>query len=87
MMDLKTKIFWITGASSGIGRSLAMHLATKDAKLILSSRNVKALEKVRSLCEYKNNIVILPLDLGDYQTIGLKVTQALSFFGRIDFGK
>ena len=35
-------VVWITGASSGIGKEIAMYLAARGAKLILSARNKEA---------------------------------------------
>jgi len=83
-MDFQNKIFWITGASSGIGKSLAIKLSEKGAKLILSSRNKEALEKVRLLCFNLENVFILPLDLESFMELKMKCETALSFFGKID---
>ncbi|MFK5143333.1 SDR family NAD(P)-dependent oxidoreductase, partial [Klebsiella pneumoniae] len=41
---------WVTGASSGIGRALALAFAREGAALILSGRRVAALEDVGALC-------------------------------------
>lgn len=83
-MKLKNKIVWITGASSGIGKSLAIQLSSQNTKLILSSRNESALNEVRELCAYKSNIEVLPLDLEDYESLPEKVVEALRLFGDID---
>ena len=83
-MYLNNKVFWITGASSGIGRSLAIKLSKKNVKLILSSRKSLVLEEVKALCENPENVFVLPLDLENYKEISLKVEEALSFFGKID---
>ena len=41
MMDINNKTIWITGASSGIGKALAIACAEQGARLILSARNVE----------------------------------------------
>lgn len=83
-MYLKNKVFWITGASSGIGKSLAIRLSKQNVKLILSSRKSEVLEEVKLLCENPENVFVLALDLENYKEISLKVEKALSFFGKID---
>ncbi len=50
MNAINGKVVWITGASSGIGEALAYELAQRNCKLILSARNIKALESVKSKC-------------------------------------
>ena len=83
-MDLKNKIIWITGASSGIGKSLAIELSKLDTKLILSSRNEATLNEVKNECEHSESIKILPIDLEKYNGFDKSVETAISFFGKID---
>lgn len=83
-MKLKNKIIWITGASSGIGRSLAIQLSKSSNKLILSSRNTEKLMEVKEECLNTQNIEILPLDLENYQSCPSVVTSAINLFGNID---
>lgn len=83
-MSFQNKVVWITGASSGIGKALALELSQQDALLILSARNEKALEEVKSECKTSENIMVLPLDLGQYDDFDTTVKQAISWFGRID---
>lgn len=83
-MYFTNKIIWITGASSGIGRSLAIELSRRKAKLILSSRNETELEKVKEACEYPENVKILPLDLEHYNNFSVVAETAIKLFGSID---
>ena len=45
------RVVWVTGASSGIGRALALRLAQLGARLILSGRDHSALDAVRRACD------------------------------------
>lgn len=82
MNKLKDKVVWITGASSGIGEGLAYELATKNCKLILSARNVEALEKVKAVCA--SSVAVLPFDLADFDAVSVNVEKAIGIFGKID---
>lgn len=83
-MDFLNKIIWITGASSGIGEALVYELNKLNAKLIISSRRKKELQRVASNCTKKNKPYILPLDLEKNNELALKANEAISAFGKID---
>lgn len=83
-MNFDHKIIWITGASSGIGKSLALELSKQQTKLILSSRNEKELNEVKDACEQPENVKVLPLDLENYMSLSTKVAEALTLFGGVD---
>lgn len=84
LMKKDEKVVWITGASSGIGAALAKIYADKGTKLILSSRRVPDLEKVKSECPISENVKILPIDLNDFDKAAVEVQKAFDFFGTID---
>ena len=84
LMKNTNKIVWITGASSGIGAELAKIYSHRGIKLILSSRNVAALEQVKYECYYPENVKILPIDLNDFYAAPALVKKAYNIFGRID---
>jgi dehydrogenase/reductase SDR family protein 7B len=78
------KVVWITGASSGIGEAMAVAMASHGANLILSSRNVEELDRVRASCSSLERVKILPLDLSVPDSLAAKVGTAISFYGHID---
>ena len=83
-MSFFGKIIWITGASSGIGKSLALEFSNQDAKIILSSRKKEDLELVKSACKNPSNVKIVVLDLEQYINLQSRVDEALDCFGTID---
>ena len=83
-MSFSNKIIWITGASSGIGKALAIELSNQNAKLILSSRKNESLELVKKECSNQESIKILTLDLEAINTFNEKTEEAIKSFGKID---
>ncbi len=83
-MSFQDKVVWITGASSGIGKALALELSKQNALLIISARNEKTLSAVKSECKYPENVWVLPLDLAQYNNFEKTTEQALKYYGRID---
>ena len=81
-MEIKNKVIWLTGASSGIGEALAYALAKEGAKLILSARREDELKRVASLIQ--SEVFILPLDLNNQTNFEAKKNEALQKFGKID---
>ena len=47
---LRGKRVIVTGASKGIGREMAYHLARMGAHVVVTARSEEALKKVRVLC-------------------------------------
>lgn len=67
LTNLKNKIIFITGASSGIGEACARHFAEQGAKLILTARRIERLEKLAS--ELKTAVLSLQLDVQDKNAV------------------
>lgn len=67
---------WLTGASSGIGKELALQLSRFRPTLILSARNIDKLTKTANLCK-KNGAktIIQPLDLENTNSIKTATAQ------------
>lgn len=62
-LTMHTKTIWITGASSGIGRALALALLTQGHYLIVSGRSLTSLRELRLECPERVSIV--DFDLSD----------------------
>ena len=82
MQTFQDKVVWITGASSGIGKALALALNAQGAKLVLSARNEAALQEVAAQCK---EAFVLPLDLGNSSNFPELAQQVLDKYGSIDF--
>jgi len=83
-MSFNNKIVWITGASSGIGKALAIELSKQGASLIISSRNMEKLDVVKDSCENPEKVKVLKLDLDDYLNLDKVVAKALKLYNNID---
>jgi short-subunit dehydrogenase len=84
-MEIKGKVIWITGASSGIGEACAYLLAKEKANLILTALESDLLGRVQEKCiSFGAACEIIPYDLSDVEGVPALVEKALSFFGRID---
>ncbi len=73
---------WITGASSGIGRALAMGWASQGARLILSGRDEARLKEVAE--ESGVETLILPFEVRDETAMQAAVAKAIDWSGGID---
>ncbi len=73
-MRFAAKTIWITGASSGIGRGLALAFAAEGAKLILSGRNAAALAEVAAQCPGSFSVAFETTDLDQLPAIVAEVT-------------
>ena len=84
----KGKTVWITGGSSGIGEALALQFASEGANIVLSARREYELNRVRDECIgqglNEGQVLVLPLDVTDYDSMPAAVEKVVSAFGRID---
>ncbi|KAK7056575.1 Dehydrogenase/reductase SDR member 7 [Halocaridina rubra] len=87
--SLKGHVVWITGASSGIGKALAIRLARAGVRIAISSRSVESLNNVKTLCVEtggitENDVLILPLDMVEYDKHQPAFDAVLKHFGKLD---
>lgn len=80
-MTLRWRTAWITGASTGIGRELALVLARQGVRVAVSARSAN---KLRELSQSQQNILAVPLDVTDPVAVAAAFTAITAEFGGID---
>ncbi len=80
---LAGKVALLTGASSGIGRALAIALAREGATLALAARSAERLEATRASAGAPEAMT-LPVDLSRPAEVERMVAAVLDRFGHID---
>ena len=83
--DLKGKVVWITGASSGIGKAIAQQCAALGAQVVLTARRHEELEKVRQLLNNPEQHISITADITDESQVRHAYDQVLQQKGRIDW--
>ena len=83
---LENKVAMVTGASRGIGRSIAIAMAKAGADVaVLYNGNTKAAEKVcEEIRELGKNAQSFCCDVGDYENVAKTVTDITKQMGSLD---
>jgi short-subunit dehydrogenase len=84
-MDWSSQVVLITGASSGIGRGLALELARRGAQVGLLARRREILEDVvKEIAAGGGRAIALPADVTQPDLVRAAVAELRGTFGRID---
>lgn len=85
-MLLDGKVAIVTGASRGIGRSVAISLAKAGAKVVINyAGNTAAAEEVKSIIEAAGGQgILVQADVANEDAVAAMVKQTVDTFGRID---
>ena len=84
-LKVKGRNVLITGASSGIGLTVAKQLADSGAHVILVARTVEKLEEVKAEIEASGGRAsIFPCDLNDMQAVDETADKILASVDRVD---
>jgi NAD(P)-dependent dehydrogenase (short-subunit alcohol dehydrogenase family) len=83
---LAGKVVWITGASSGIGRALALEAAARGARVVLSGRRIDAMDEAAQECKARGGqaAAVLAFDLESAAARAEACDAAPGLLGPID---
>jgi NAD(P)-dependent dehydrogenase (short-subunit alcohol dehydrogenase family) len=79
--EWRDRVVWLVGASSGIGRATAERLHDAGAQVVVSARNVSALE---AFTRSRPRAIALPLDVTQAAAVHAASTRLVGECGRID---
>ena len=75
----------VTGASAGIGKALALQLASQGAKVAIAARRAERLEQVAGECRaVGGEVLVVPTDVSDEAQCKTLVENTIAAFGRLD---
>lgn len=84
-MDFKNQVVFISGASSGIGRQLAVDLAARGAVVVGCGRSRDRLvETLKEVRKARPDALMIACDVGDPEQVHGMMNKVLADFGRID---
>ncbi|MCB0729678.1 MAG: SDR family NAD(P)-dependent oxidoreductase, partial [Ignavibacteriae bacterium] len=78
-MNFNNKVILITGASTGIGRELAIQLSKKNVKLALVARRENLLQDLTN-----ENVISVKCDVSKKNEVVSAYQQIIEKFGKID---
>ena len=84
MLDLSGKIAIVTGASRGIGRSIAEVLAGRGALVVAAARGDNAADTVNGIVAASGRAEVASLDVTDSASVDALVAATIERHGRID---
>lgn len=87
MKELEKKVALVTGAGRGIGRAISIALAQEGAQLILTGRDISALNETARLISDLNSAptpCVMHMDVLDSQEILQCINSSLEIYGHVD---
>jgi short-subunit dehydrogenase len=81
----RNQVIIVTGASSGIGRALALQLAGQGAKVVLAARRAELLEQVAAACRQAGGEALaVPTDVADQAQCKALIEKTVAAFDGLD---
>jgi NAD(P)-dependent dehydrogenase (short-subunit alcohol dehydrogenase family) len=84
-MESMSKVAMVTGAGSGIGRSVSIALIKNGYRVVLTGRHESTLQETISLAEAgESNSLAVAADVVDPESVKQLFAETLAAFGRLD---
>lgn len=81
----RDQVVIITGASAGIGKSLALLLASQCAKVVLAARRADRLEQIAEQCHiFCGEAIVVPTDVSNEAQCKALIEKTIATYGRLD---
>jgi hypothetical protein len=85
LTDYRDRTALVTGASSGMGRLLALRMARAGARVVLVARRAQELQTIADTIHAEGGAaLVLPCDVGDRNAVFAAADTVLRTFGTVD---
>ena len=85
LKPISQQVVAVVGASSGIGRDVALKFAERGAKVVVASRSKEGLSTlVEEIYARGGEAIAVPADVADYEQVKAIADKAVERFGRLD---
>ncbi len=85
MEDIAGQVVWVTGAGTGIGRSMALAFARAGCRVALSGRRRETLNETADLAQAAGGaVLVIPADVADAAAVTAAHTTVVAALGEID---
>lgn len=85
LFDLRDRVALVTGAASGLGRQIALGLASFGADLAVADLNFSGVEETAAKVQTTGRRAVpLKVDVTQWEQVQTMVAEALKRFGRLD---
>jgi NAD(P)-dependent dehydrogenase (short-subunit alcohol dehydrogenase family) len=82
MEDFMSKVWFVTGSASGLGRNIAEAVLASGDRLVATARDPRRLEDL--VKKHGDQVRTAPLDVADEDAAKAAVQMAIAAFGRLD---
>lgn len=92
-LDVRGNVYFITGASRGIGKAIALYLAEKGARVVVAAKTVEETDEklpgtihatVKEIEASGGQALAVPLDVRNEQQIKDAIAKTIETFARLD---